>query len=319
MAQIRFGTDGWRAVIAKDFTFSNCRLVAQGIALYLKSVHRADHGLVVAYDNRFMSPEFARECCRVLVGNGIKVWFMEKVAPTPLAAYAVRLKEASGAMVITASHNAAHYNGIKYIPDYAGPALPDVTGAIEQEIEKVADGGKIYEINLKEAYTLGLYQEIDVENEYFNHLLRIIRPEIIKNGPLRIVIDPMYGAGIGFLERFLTMLGCEVKTIHNHRDVLFGGDMPEPLESHLCDLQRAVVSYNADIGLALDGDGDRFGIVDHSGGFKSGNQILSLVLNYLLHTRNHPGPVCRTIATTHMLDRIARAYGRQVIETPVGF
>lgn len=319
MKSIKFGTDGWRAIIARDFTFAACRAVAQGIAGYMNSQNLTKKGIVIGYDNRFLSQEFARECCKVLAGNGIKVFLIRKTTPTPVTAYAVRLKEAGGALMITASHNPPEYNGIKFIPYYAGPALPEITGSIEAEINRVLEGGKIYELNLAEALQLDLFQEIDIDREYINHLMKLIKPEYFEGSSLKVVIDPLYGAGIGYVDKVLGQIGCEVRTIHNYRDVLFGGSMPEPVSPVLAELKRAVVSYNTDAGLAMDGDADRFGLIDHEGRYVSGNQFLPLLLNHLLKTRSARGPVCRTVATTHMLDRVARANGLQVVEVPVGF
>lgn len=319
MSTIKFGTDGWRAIIAKDFTFDNIKIVSQGIASYMNSNNLSKKGIVIGYDNRFLSEQFAAECAQVLAGNGIKVYLFGKTSPTPLTAFAIRVMEAGGAIMITASHNPPEYNGIKFIPEYAGPALPEVTEAIEEEVNRIIDGGKIYELDLKEALTLNLLQEIDVDREYNIQLFQIINQEFIKAKPIKVIADPMYGAGIGYLDRILSEMGCEVKTINNYRDPMFGGSMPEPTDSVLADLKRAVVNYKADLGLALDGDADRFGIVDQDGDFISPNQIAYILFDHLIKTRTFRGPVCRSIATTHMLDQIARKNGLTVIETPVGF
>lgn len=319
MSQIKFGTDGWRAIIAKDFTFENVRIVTQGIAGYLNSKNLSKKGIVIGYDNRFMSEDFARECAKVLAGNGIKVYLLRKATPTPVTAFAIRELDASGAIMITASHNPPEYNGIKFIPEYAGPALPDVTDAIEEQVNKVKEHGKIYELSLTEAVNLELFKEIDVDSKYISHLLKVINPDYFKERSLKVVIDPMYGAGIGYLDRILTELGCEVRTIKNYRDPLFGSSMPEPTDQLLGDLKRAVVTYQADIGLATDGDADRFGIIDKNGEFVSANRFMYILLEHLLKTRAYKGPVARSIATTHMLDKIAKHHGLAVIETPVGF
>lgn len=319
MSVIKFGTDGWRAIMAKDFTFENIKIVTQGIASYMKNTQLYKKGIVVAYDNRFLSEQFADECARVLVGNGIKVFRFNKAAPTPVAAFAIRLMEAGGAIMITASHNPPEYNGIKFIPEYAGPALPEVTTAIEDAVNRIMDGGRVYELDLQEALPLNLLTDIEIDRDYSNQLLRVINPDFIREKPLRVVVDPMYGAGIGYLDRILGELGIEVKTINNYRDTLFGGSLPEPTDAILGDLKRAVQSYKADLGLALDGDGDRFGIVDRDGDFLTSNQFGSLLFDHLIRTRTFRGPVCRSIATTHMLDKIARENGLSVLETPVGF
>lgn len=319
MSAMKFGTDGWRAVIAREFTFDNIKTVCQGIACYIKSMGLAKNGVVVGFDNRFLSEQFAAECARVLTGNGIKVYQFAYATPTPVAAYAIRLLEAAGAVMITASHNPPEYNGIKFIPEYAGPALPDVTDAIEDEVSRIIENGRIYELDLKEAVTLDLLKEIEVDKEYTGQLLRAVNPEYIKANPVKVVVDPMYGAGIGYLDKILIELGCEVKTINNYRDTMFGGSMPEPTDSLLADLKRAVVNYKADVGLALDGDADRFGIIDRDGDFITPNQFGYLLFDHLLKTRTFRGPICRSIATTHRLDQIARENGLAVIETPVGF
>lgn len=319
MSIIKFGTDGWRAVIAREFTFANCRLVSQGIAAYVNGRGLAKKGIVIGYDNRFMSPDFARECAQVLLGNGIKVYLMTKPAPTPVTAFAIQVKQAGGAVMITASHNPPEYNGIKFIPEYAGPALPDVTDAIEKEIRHVAETGKIYELCLEEAAEFKLFEELEADKEYIAQLLKNTPGDAFKNHPLKVVVDPMYGAGIGYLDKVLAQLGCEVRCINNYRDVLFGGSLPEPTDENLPDLKRAVVTYGADLGLALDGDADRFGIIDDQGEFVNANRFMSLLLEHLLSTRSFRGPVARSVATTHMLDRIARKNGLSAIETPVGF
>jgi alpha-D-glucose phosphate-specific phosphoglucomutase len=319
MAPIKFGTDGWRAIIARDFTFANCRVVTQGLASYINYSNLTQKGIVIGYDNRFMSEDFALECARVLAGNGIKVFLLKKASPTPVTAFAVREKEAGGAIMITASHNPHYYSGIKFIPEYAGPALPDVTDAIENEVNRVMEEGKVYELNLSEAAQLELFEEFEIDNEYSSHLLEVVRGEFISAKPLKVVINPMFGAGIGYLDRILGDLGCEVRTINNYRDALFGGALPEPTEENLSDLRRAVLAFEADLGLALDGDADRFGIIDKDGEFISANRFMSILLDHLLRTRIFRGPVCRSLATTHMLDRIARKNGLNVIETPVGF
>lgn len=319
MVPVKFGTDGWRAIIARDFTFADCRAVTQGIASYINGHGLNKKGIVIGYDSRFMAERFAEECARVLVGNGIKVFLLKKISPTPATAFAVREKEAGGAIMITASHNPYYYSGIKFIPEYAGPALPDVTDAIEKEVNRVMSEGKVYELNLNEAGNLGLFEECEIEREYKNHLMKVIKGEFISEKPLRVVINPMFGAGIGYLDQMLSDWGCEVKTINNYRDVYFGGTLPEPTENNLSDLRRSVLAYEADLGLALDGDADRFGIIDKNGEFVTANQFMSILLCHLLETRNFRGPVCRSLATTHMLDRIARENGLSVIETPVGF
>lgn len=319
MSVIKFGTDGWRAIIAQDFTFHNLKIVAQGIANYMKTHNLSKRGIVIGYDNRFLSENFAQACAEVFLGNGIKTYMFHKAVPTPVTAFAIRYLEAGGAVMITASHNPPEYSGIKFIPEYAGPALPDVTDVIEEEVQRILGGGRVYELDLEEASALELFKEIELDKEYMAHLMRTIQADAFKERPLKVVVNPMYGAGIGYLDRILSDLGCEVKTINNYRDALFGGSLPEPTDAILSDLKRMVQAFEADIGLALDGDADRFGLVDAEGNFVSPNRFGYLLFDHLIETRTFRGPVCRTVATTHMLDRVAKDNGLPVIETPVGF
>ena len=319
MTGIRFGTDGWRDIIADNFTFANLRVVVQGIASYINSRQLNKRGVVIGYDNRFLSREFAEKACRVLAGNGIRVYMPEKTIPTPVAAYAVRRHRAGGAIMITASHNPPEYSGIKFIPEYAGPALPDVTNEIEKEIHRVSEGGRIYELSLEEADELELISRLDVDQSYINHLQKLVNLKVEIDEPPTVVVDPMFGAGIGYLERVLQEAGYRVVPINNYRDPLFGGSMPEPTDRLLGRLKEEVLNHGAVVGLALDGDADRFGVVDDQGRYWPPNRILSLLLQHILRTRSMRGPIARTLATTHMLDRVAEAYGLAVLETPVGF
>ncbi|MGE5544062.1 MAG: phosphoglucomutase/phosphomannomutase family protein [Bacillota bacterium] len=319
MSGIKFGTDGWRDIIADNFTFANVRVVVQGIASYINSHQLAKRGLVIGYDNRFLSRDFAKAACSVLAGNGIRVYMPEKSLPTPVTAYAVRLHKAGGAIMITASHNPPPYNGLKFIPEYAGPALPEITDEIEKEIRRVIEGGRIYELSPAEADELGLIARLDVDESYINHLQKLVNLKVTGEEPPTVVVDPMFGAGIGYLEKVLQDAGYKVVPINNHRDPLFGGSMPEPTDQLLGDLKEAVVSHKAILGLALDGDADRFGVVDDQGRYWPPNRILYLLLQHILRTRSIRGPVARTLATTHMLDRVAEANGLAVLETPVGF
>jgi len=196
MSEIKFGTDGWRAIVAREFTFANIKLVTQAIANYVKSHNLSKKGIVIGYDHRFLSEHFADECARVITANGIRVMATTKAVPTPLAAYAIRLFQAGGAIMITASHNPPEYNGIKFIPEYAGPALPDVTQAIEEEVRRIQAGGRVYELDLKEARDLDLYKEIDIDRDYYNQILKVLQPGTFRQRPLKVVVDPMYGSGL---------------------------------------------------------------------------------------------------------------------------
>ncbi|MGE5380704.1 MAG: phosphoglucomutase/phosphomannomutase family protein [Methylocystaceae bacterium] len=318
MSGITFGTDGWRAIIADDFTFANVQVVAQGIAYYITSQQLAKKGVVIGYDNRFLSEKFARACAQVLIGNGIKVFLPDQGVPTPVTAAMVRQLAAAGAIMVTASHNPPEYNGIKFIPYYAGPAMPEVTKVIEQEIDRVLEGAKIYELQLNEGSNLGLLEKIDPYQAYRDNVFTLLKKEHF-NPYLKVVVDPMYGVGSGYLDQLLKELGIDPLVIHGQRDPLFGGIMPEPTSTYLRELGETVVKEGAALGLAADGDADRFGVVDEKGAYVSPNRLLALLLNYLLTSRSQRGPIARTVATSHRLDQIAAAYGLKVIETPVGF
>ena len=221
--------------------------------------------------------------------------------------------------MITASHNPPEYNGIKFIPEYAGPAMPDETDKIEEKIKKITDSKDICAITKSQAIERGLWREIDPVMEYNEHVKGLVDTTAIRNAGLKIVVDPLYGAGIGYLEEILGNLGCSVETIHGYRDPLFGGGMPDPGEKNLVLLRKKVLDSGAHLGLALDGDADRFGIIDSNGEFLNPNEILFLLFVHLARTRKKGKCVARTVATTHMLDKVASFYDMELMETPVGF
>lgn len=317
---ISFGTDGWRAVMAEEFTFANLRLVVQAIAQYVVSEGLANRGILVGYDNRFLSEQLAAAAAEVLAGNGIIVDFPSRSVPTPVLAYTAVKRGMGGAVMLTASHNPPQYNGIKFIPEYGGPAMPAITDKIEQELALVQADGHVRQIPMCDARQRGLVREIDPVQPYLEHLEEIIDFEVIRRARLQVIVDPLYGAGIGYLEQVLRKAGCNVQVIHAYRDPLFGGGMPEPSGEMLAQLQQRVRSNpSVCLGLALDGDADRFGIVDADGEYYQPNQVLAVLFYHLLVRRQWRGPVARTVATTHLLDRIAAAFGQAVEETPVGF
>lgn len=318
--KIKFGTDGWRAIMAEDFTFSNVEKVVQAVALHVKTLSKCDNGVVIGYDNRFLSEQFAARCAEVLAGNGIKVLFYNKVVPTPVTAFTTVHFNAAGALMLTASHNPPMYNGIKFIPEYGGPALPDVTSKIEEYLSEVEDNRQeIIKISLEEAKAKDLYQEINIDEIYISHLIKNIASDEFKKAKLNVVIDPMFGAGIGYLEEIFTRLDLPFHVLENWRDPLFGGKMPEPSAKVLTELHDVVVTEKADIGLALDGDADRFGIIDSDGTYITPNEVLYLLYHHLLSYRKMKGTVARTVATTHQLDKIASKYQLKPKETSVGF
>ncbi len=322
MSTIRFGTDGWRAIIADEFTFANVRLVTQAIVRYVAGTGLADRGLVIGYDNRFQSEHFAAAVAEVLAGNGIPAWLTGAATPTPVTAYAVKDLGTAGAVMITAGHNPPEYNGIKFVPEYAGPAVPEITGAIETHLDRLVETD-VKLLPLRVAQERGLVRQFDPKPAYLAHLHNIIKYSNVCRGQLRVVIDPMWGAGIGYLEDLLRDGCSKIEIIHGYRDILCGGQLSEPGRSlgatGLVDLKRAVTQEQADLGLALDGDAGRFGVIDRDGSYISPNEVIYMLLHYLTEYRNWRGAVTRTVATTHMIDRIAEDYGLPVVETPVGF
>lgn len=316
MRKISFGTDGWRGILAEDFTFDNVRLVAAAVAQYLAARGLAERGVVVGYDTRFLSERFAAAVAEVLAGRGISVFLTRRATPTPVVAFAVKLYRAGGAVMLTASHNPPEYNGFKFIPEYAGPALPHITGEIEANIRKLQEAGaEIAPPGGEKAPVT----TIDPYDAYACHLATLVDMGAIGRAGLKVAVDPMYGAGTGYLEELLKQAGASVEVLHNHRDPLFGGTLPEPTAKSLGGLREAVAKGSAQLGLALDGDADRFGLVDSGGDFVTPNQFLPVLLYHLITVKGLRGPVARTVATTHLLDRMAERHGLRLVETPVGF
>lgn len=325
MSHIRFGTDGWRAVMCDEFTFSNVRLVVRAIADYLSETGLGGKGVVVAYDARFLSERFAQEAASVLAANGVNVWVTSRDTPTPVAAHAVVHGKRAGAVMFTASHNPPEYNGLKWIPEYGGPAMPDVTSEIEKRIAQVegawrgespgqagdgqgATGG---------AKPTGCIKQFDPMGDYIDHVSRLVDVDAIRRARLRIVYDPLHASGRGYLERILEP--CDVLVVNDGRDPLFGGSPPDPSEQRLQGLASKVRETGAHLGLATDGDADRFGVIDADGTFLSPNQVISLLAAHLARNRGMRGVAVRTCATSHMVDAVARACGLEARETPVGF
>lgn len=311
MIAIKFGTDGWRDLMYDRFNLPNVRRVVNAIARYTKDHHGADRGIVVGYDARFFSDFFAKEAAEALAGQGIKVYLGERDFPTPVIAFAVTLYRAFGAIMFTASHNPPEYNGIKFIPEYAGPASLEITRAIEANLAE--DAGEI----LPGPPAPGLITRFDPSAEYLTRLRNLIDVEVVKKAGLQLVIDPMYATGRGYLAGLFRE--CPVEEIHNRRDPLFGGAMPDPQAKFLGELMDLVRSRDRAIGLATDGDADRFGIVDSDGSYINPNQVISLLMWHLIANRKLKGITARTVATTHMIDRLGDLLGVETVETPVGF
>ncbi len=315
---IKFGTSGWRAIIADEFTFQNVRVLSQAIAGYVKSRSlRKDSPpqVIVGYDTRFDSKEFAQAAANILASNGIKVLLTNRDAPTPVISFQVIDKKADGAINITASHNPPEYNGLKFSPSHGGPAAPAVTKDIEKRIVKIK--GEIEEMPPPSfKYPI---EEFDPKTRYLARIEELIRLGEIRKTELKIVVDLMHGTGRGYLNDILEKADCRVEVLNEDLNALFGGRPPEPAKENLTTLIAEVKKRKADLGLALDGDADRFGIVDEAGRFYTPNEVISLLFKHLLDTRPRLRQVARTHSTTTLIDRIAKKYGIEVVETPIGF
>ncbi len=318
MTEIKFGTSGWRGILAEDFTFANARLVCQAIADYLQQTGLAPQGVVIGYDTRFLSEAFATAAAEVMAGNGIHCYCTNRDCPTPVVSFAIRAGNRAGGINITASHNPPEYNGLKFSPATGGPAPSPVTNAIESLIDKLTPAA-IKTIPLNEARKQGLIHDLDPRESYFEHLKDLVDLKVLKRSGLKVVVDVLYGTGRDYLDAFLREAGVEVETLNGYRDAYFGGHRPEPSEEFLQDLSARIKATGAHLGLAVDADADRFGVMDAAGEYHEANETLPLLLDYLIKTRGWQGGVARTVATSHLIDRVAAYYGRPVYETPVGF
>ena len=315
MAKIKFGTSGWRAVIAEDFTFENMRLASAGIAEFVKQI-TPQPSLIVGYDTRFLADKFAWECAELLSAKGVRVSFCGSAAPTPAIAYEILRRKARGGINFTASHNPGEYCGLKFSSADGAPALPEITTQIEANIERLRDQKQSYN---EWTPNSALIENVDPAPEYLKMLATKVDLPLIRKSGMRISYDPLYGTGCGYLDKILMDEGIPVHSIHNYRDVLFGGNPPEPAEEFLEELQTNITRHRSDLGLSTDGDADRFGILDANGEFVPPNQIIPLLLDYLIETRGWAEGAARSVATSHFLDAVAKAHGRHLYETPVGF
>ena len=312
---IKFGTSGWRGIIGEDFTFENVRIATQGVANYLKKSGQQGSGVIVAYDTRFLSEKFASEAAKILAFNDIKAFLCTRDVPTPCVAFETVRRRAMGAINFTASHNPPEYNGLKFSTSNGAPALPEVTKQIEREIHAVQEINERLDVYEKTE----LIEEIDPKDRYLTELRSKVDIDVIRKSGLRIAIDSLYGTSRDYLDYFLLEAGVEVKIIHNFRDPYFGGFSPECNEKNLAELRKIVNDEHYDLGLATDGDADRFGIIDDRNRFVSPNTILALLAVYLKRYRNIPGGLARSVATTHLIDAIAKKLDVPLYETPVGF
>ena len=327
---INFGTDGWRAVISDTFTFHNLRLVTQAIAdaIYSGQWHSNNsrdsnpdpNRVVVGFDTRFLSDRYARDVARVMAANGYTVYIAQADASTPSISYAVKNLNAIGGIVITASHNAPRYSGVKLKAANGCSASPEQSRRVEIYLNDNQERGR--GPNLMEwdqAVEEGLIISFNPVPDYYQHLRTLIDFNAIAANPPRIVVDSMHGSGRGMIKGILTGTGCEVVEIRGEMNPGFGGAHPEPIGSHLGALAGAISTGMGTLGLALDGDGDRIGAMDERGNFVDPHKVMALAFRYLVEERGWKGPAVRTVSTTRMIDRLAEKYGLDVYETPVGF
>lgn len=324
---IKFGTDGWRAVISDEFTFENVRKVTQAIAeKTLDDLARANSpsaqapSLVVGFDTRFLSDRYAWAVAEVLAANGIRVWLARADAPTPLISFAIVDKKAAGGVMITASHNPPRYNGIKLKAAYGGSASPADAKDVEKRIQANEQRGvSPRQMELKTALAKGLVQRFDPFPAYATHVRKLVNFDVIQRAELTVAVDAMYGAGRIHLRRLLEEAGCRVTELRSEMNPGFNGIHPEPIERHLQPLIAEMKTGKYEIGLATDGDADRIGAVDPTGRFIDPHCVMALLLEHLVHDRHLRGSVVKTVSTTQMLNRLAERYGLIVHETPVGF
>lgn len=317
---IKFGTAGWRALLAEDFTFPNVRLAVRAIAGQLQDKGISGQGVVIARDGRFLGEKFVRETAETLAGLGVPSWVCSGMTPTPVVASCVLDNKAAGSINFTASHNPAYYQGLKFNPSDAGPADTLVTNDIEERIEKYKSDSKFLpKMPWQEGLDRGFIHEIDPVPDYKRRLEKAIPRDHLQGHKLRILFDAMHGCAGILLPQILKEAGHEVTVLHGERDVLFGGRRPEPAKDNLSELIHEMKKGYFDLGLATDGDADRYGIVDSGGRFISPNEFLCLVSEQMAADGNVSGSIVRTVATTRRLDRIAEAHEMGLIEVPVGF
>lgn len=315
---IKFGTGGWRAIIGDEFTKENIQILSKAIADKMCSEGVADRGIVLGYDRRFLSKEAMQWAGEVFAAEGITAFLINKSSPTPLVMFYVMKHQIPYGMMITASHNPAVYNGIKVFTEGGRDADADQTKDIEEYIADVKKE-EVRAMEYDSAVAEGLIREIYPLNEYLDNIIAAVDMDTIRKKGLKIVIDPMYGVSETSLTTIFHTARCEVETINERHDTLFGGKLPAPSAATLHALQNAVVDKKADMGIATDGDADRIGVIDDTGRFLHPNDILVLLYYYLVKYKGWHGPVVRNIATTHMLDMVAERFGEKCFEVPVGF
>jgi len=314
MAGIKFGTDGWRGIIAEDFTFANARIVAEAIARYVVRGEDARKGVIVGYDHRYASDAVARRVAEVFSSTGTPVWLTDRPCPTPAVSYLVRERGAAGGAVVTASHNPYGWNGIKYKASYGSSALPSIVAQIEKELQFV-ESTDLAPLPPRAE----LIHPLDPRKPYLDALEKLVDWERIRKSKFRFVFDAMHGSAAGLLPELFQRNGITCDEIRGTREPRFGGAHPEPIEPHIAPLQQAVTTGKYDAGFAADGDGDRIGAVDRAGAFVNPHQIFSLLVWHLAGARDLTGDIAKTFSVTKLIDKLAAKLGRKVHEVPIGF
>jgi len=315
LTQIKFGTSGWRAIMAEEFTFANVQRAVGGIARYVSSQKRRGARVIVGRDPRFLGETFVGLAADILAAQGITPLVVSDPAPTPAFAHAVVANKADGVINFTASHNPPEYNGIKFSTPDGCPALPEVTRAIEAEIAK-GDTSATSEMVIPMPVEKG---SLDPKTPYLKRLGEIVDLNAIQKSGIKVAIDPMWGSARGYCDELLKSAGVGVATVHEYRDVLFGGHAPEPDDHLLEDLRKKMRETGAHLGIATDGDADRFGIVDTDGTFLQPNYIIAILFDYLVESRGWRNGVAKSVATTNLINALAKFHGVELHETPVGF
>lgn len=314
MTTLRFGTDGWRGVIAEDFTFANARIVARAIARYVVRGEDARRGVLVGYDHRFASERVAAAVADVISSTGTPVWLADKPCPTPAISLLVRQRGAAGGIVITASHNPPRWNGLKYKASYGSSALPSIVAQIEKELAEIPSSDVAALPPRRD-----LIQPLEPRGPYLDTLEKLVDWDRLRNAKFRFVSDAMHGSAAGLLVELCRRNGIACDEIRGARDPLFGGVHPEPIEPHIEALRQAVRTGKYDAGFAADGDGDRIGAIDRDGSFINPHQILALLVWHLAGTRNLPGDIAKTFSVTKLIDKLAAKFDRKLHEVPIGF
>jgi phosphomannomutase len=315
MSVIKFGTSGWRGIISDTFTFGNVEIASHAVAQQLDENPPANAKklLIVGHDTRFLSRAFATRCAEIATGYGFEVWLTDRDAPTPVIAHSIRLHRASGGINITASHNPSEWNGLKFNESNGAPCTPETAKAIEGRANALGDQP------LPAGHQAKAIKLFNPQPGYFAQLRKLIDFAALKKHPKKVVVDLMYGTGRGYLDELLMRSGWKVEALHGHPDPLFGNHRPEPIRENMGELLARLKKSKATLGLGLDPDADRFAVVDRDGTFIEANQVLALALYHLVKNRHWTGAVVRTVATSHLVDAVARKFGIKVHETPVGF